>query len=78
MIASETTQGLTRLSIIQNMTLPYSPYQNGKQESFWNPVEGRLLAMLEGQLDLSLVLLNEATQAWVEMEYNREVHSETS
>ena len=34
--------------------------------------------MLEGQRDLTLALLNEATQAWVEMEYNREVHSETS
>jgi hypothetical protein len=41
-------------------------------------VEGRLLAMLEGQADLTLALLNEATQAWVEMEYNREVHSEIS
>jgi putative transposase len=78
MIARETTQGLTRLSITQHTTLPYSPYQNGKQESFWNPVEGRLLAMLEGQADLSLALLNQATQAWLEMEYNREVHSETS
>jgi hypothetical protein len=27
--------------------------------------------------DLSLALLNEATQAWVEHEYNRKVHSET-
>jgi len=78
MVARETTQGLTRLSVTQQTTLPYSPYQNGKQESFWNPVEGRLLAMLEGQRDLTLSLLNEATQAWVEMEYNREVHSETS
>jgi hypothetical protein len=34
--------------------------------------------MLEGQPDLTLGLLNQATQAWVEMEYNREVHSETS
>lgn len=78
MIARETTQGLTRLSVTQHTTLPYSPYQNGKQEAFWNPVEGRLLAMLEGQRDLTLALLNEATQAWVEMEYNREVHSELS
>jgi transposase InsO family protein len=78
MIARETTQGLTRLSVTQHTTLPYSPYQNGKQESFWNPVEGRLLAMMEGQADLTLALLNEATQAWVEMEYNREVHSEIS
>jgi putative transposase len=78
MIARETTQGLTRLSVTPHTTLPYSPYQNGKQEAFWNPVEGRLLAMLEGQADLTLALLNEATQAWVEMEYNREVHSEIS
>ncbi len=78
MTAAETTQGLTRLSITHQTTLPYSPYQNGKQEAFWNPVEGRLLAMLEGQADLTLALLNEATQAWVEMEYNREVHSEIS
>jgi len=78
MIARETAQGLTRLSVTQHTTLPYSPYQNGKQEAFWNPVEGRLLAMLEGQRDLTLALLNEATQAWVEMEYNREVHKEIS
>jgi hypothetical protein len=32
--------------------------------------------MLEGVPDLSLKLLNQATLAWVEMEYNRKVHSE--
>lgn len=32
--------------------------------------------MLEGVVDLSLGQLNEATQAWLEMEYNRAVHSE--
>ena len=57
--------------------LPYSPYQNGKQEAFWNQIEGRLLPMLEGVADLTLAQLNEATLAWVEMEYNRTVHSET-
>jgi transposase InsO family protein len=77
MIATETTQGLARLAILHQTTLPYSPYQNGKQEVFWAQVEGRLLAMLEGQSDLTLALLNEATQAWVEMEYQRAVHSET-
>lgn len=46
MIAAETTQGLQRLGIVHDTTLPYSPYQNGKQESFWGQVEGRLLAML--------------------------------
>lgn len=33
--------------------------------------------MLEGVEDLTLDLLNEATQAWAEMEYQRRVHSET-
>jgi len=77
MMARETTEGLARLSVVHQTTLPYSPYQNGKQESFWNPVEGRLLPMLEGENDLTLALLNEATQAWVELDYHHQVHSET-
>jgi hypothetical protein len=32
--------------------------------------------MLEGVADLTLEQLNDATQAWVEMEYNRKGHSE--
>lgn len=76
MIAQETEQGLTRLSILYENTLPFSPYQNGKQESFWGQIEGRLLPMLEGVADLTLDQLNEATLAWMEMEYNRKVHSE--
>jgi hypothetical protein len=32
--------------------------------------------MLEGIADLTLDQLNEATLAWIEMEYNRSVHSE--
>ena len=76
MIAAETKQGLERLGIVHDTTLPYSPYQNGKQESFWGQVEGRLLAMLENCPDLTLAFLNEATQAWIEMEYQRQIHSE--
>jgi transposase InsO family protein len=76
MTADETEQGLSDCSVLHETTLPYSPYQNGKQEAFWGPVEGRLVAMLERVRDLSLSALNEATQAWVEMEYNRKVHSE--
>jgi hypothetical protein len=76
MVAAETTQGLTRLGILHEMTLPYSPYQNGKQEKFWAQIEGRLLPMLEGVADLTLRQLNEATQAWVELEYNRKGHAE--
>jgi putative transposase len=77
MLAAETTQGLQRLAVVHHTTLAYSPHQNGKQEVFWAQVEGRLLAMLEGQPDLALGLLNEATLAWVEMEYQRTQHKET-
>ena len=76
MIAAETEQGLTRLGVLFENTLPYSPYQNGKQEVFWGQIEGRLLPMLEGVADLTLDQLNEVSQPWVEMEYNRKVHSE--
>jgi putative transposase len=76
MLAAETVQGLARLGIVHERTLPYSAYQNAKQEVLWAQVEGRLLAMIEGCKDLTLAQLNEATLAWVEMEYNRKVHSE--
>ncbi len=76
MIAAETEAGLTRLGVLFENTLPFSPYQNGKQESFWGQVEGRLLPMLEGVADLTLDQLNEVSQPWVELEYNRKIHSE--
>jgi len=76
MIAEETSEGLMRLSVVQKTTLPESPYQNGKQENFFAQVEGRLMAMLEHERDLSLQTLNEASLAWVELEYNRKLHSE--
>ena len=76
MVAAETQQGLHDLGIVHEPTLPYSPYQNAKQEVFWAQVEGRLLAMLEGCAELTLELLNEATQAWVEGEYHQKVHTE--
>ena len=76
MIADETTQGLLRLSVLHDTTLPYSPHQNAKCEVWWAQLEGRCLAMLEGAQDLSLAQLNEATQAFTELEYNRKLHSE--
>lgn len=76
MLAAETTGGLARLGIVHQTTLPYSPYQNAKQEAFWARVETRLMAMLEGQAQLSVELLNRATQAWVEQEYHRSDHGE--
>jgi len=76
MLAEETVNGLVALGIVHQTILPYSPYQNAKQESFWGRVEGRLMAMLEGEESLTLDLLNQATQAWVEQEYHRTPHSE--
>ena len=78
MVAEEVTEGLMRLGILHERTLPYSPYQNGKQEAFWGTLEGRLMRMLDSTAQLTLELLNQATQAWVEIEYNRSVHRETS
>jgi transposase InsO family protein len=77
MIADEVTEGLLRLGIVHERTLPYSPYQNGKQECFWGNLEGRLMEMLDGVAELTLDFLNTATQAWAEIEYNRAVHRET-
>ena len=71
MLAAEAQGGLSRLSIEHYTTLAQTPEQNGKQEVFWGQVEGRLMAMLEGEKELTLELLNRATQAWVEQEYNQ-------
>lgn len=76
MTSGEFTQGLERLGIQHKTTLPYSPYQNAKQEVFWNNIEGRLLAMLEGEAEITLPLLNQATHAWLEQEYHQRRHSE--
>lgn len=76
MIAGETAAGLERLGIRPAPTEVESPYQNGKQETFFAPVEGQLIAMLEGVEVLDLDLLNRATVAWVEGDYHRSVHRE--
>lgn len=76
MLAAETREGLERLGIVQYLTLSRTPEQNGKQEHFWTLIEGRLMPMLEGEPALTIELLNTATQAWVEQEYHRAVHSE--
>ena len=78
MVADETKNGLLNLGVCHEKTLPYSPYQNGKQESFWGNLEGRLMAMLTHVDPLSLDFLNQASIAWAEQEYNRKVHDELS
>ncbi len=77
MLSCEFTEGLMRLSIQHDKTLPYSPYQNGKQERFWGTVEGRLLPMLEDLRALTLDQLNNLTQIWIESDYHEIVHTET-
>lgn len=77
MIAEETRQGLARLGVEHKTTLPYSAYQNGKQEVFWANLEGRLLELVRGVEPLRLAFLNQAAQAWVEQDYHRHVHRET-
>ena len=76
MQAQEFSAGLHELGILHETTLPYSPYQNAKQETFWATVEGRLMAMLESVSELTLERLNAITQAWVEQEYHQNQHSE--
>ena len=76
MQAEEFRAGLHNLSVLHESTLPYSPYQNAKQETFWATLEGRLMAMLDGLTDLSLARLNTITQAWVEQEYHQRWHAE--
>jgi putative transposase len=77
MVAAEITEGLARLGVLHETTLAFSPYQNAKSEVLWATVESRLMAMLESVKDLTLEFLNEATQSWIEFEYNRKIHSET-
>ncbi len=76
MQAEEFAAGLHALGILHEPTLPYSPYQNAKQESFRGTLEGRLMAMLERVEELSLERLNTITQAWVEHDYHRQRHTE--
>ena len=48
MMAEEFQNGLHILGILHQKTLPFSPWQNGKQERVWGHLEGRLIAMLDG------------------------------
>jgi len=75
MRAGETKNGLMGLGVNPEFIVPHSPFKNGKEEVFWNPVDGRLMAMLENVEPLTLEFLNRATQAWVEQDYNRGFHS---
>jgi putative transposase len=76
MLAEETRNGLLRLAIEHKTTLPYSPYQNGKQEHFWGQLESRLVELLRSVEDLSLSFINQAACAWVEQDYHRKHHTE--
>ncbi|MEO0960441.1 MAG: IS481 family transposase [Pseudomonadota bacterium] len=76
MRAAEFLGGLSDLGIQSEPTLAYSPYQNGKIEAFWDPIEQRLMPMLEDVEGLTLGQLNRFSHAWVEGDYNRVQHDE--
>ncbi len=77
MISAEYETGLQRLGIRHERIIPRAAFQNGKIESFWNPIEGRLLKMLSRVEPLTLDILNQYTQPWVTFDYNQSIHSET-
>ncbi|NUQ63532.1 MAG: hypothetical protein HUU20_13725 [Pirellulales bacterium] len=56
--------------------MQWTGHVNGKQECFWATLEGHLMGMLDGVPELTLEFLNEAAQAWLEVEYNRRRHRE--
>jgi putative transposase len=76
MMAEEFKNGLHALGILHKTIVPFAAYQNGKQESLWGNIEGRLIPMLEGVSELTLDLLNTATHAWIEHEYHQTRHAE--
>jgi transposase InsO family protein len=76
-LCGELRQGMGRLGVQEKHTRTYSPFMNGKEEHFWDRLEGRLVSMVVGFKHLTLQQLNDFTQAWVEMEYNRTEHRET-
>jgi putative transposase len=76
MISGEFCAGLHHLGILPLTTRPRSAWMNGKQETLWNRVEGRLMAMLDAVPNLTLKQLNEASFAWTEHEYHQTVHRE--
>jgi hypothetical protein len=76
MIAGEFKDGLENLGILFQRSQPYSPWSNGKIESFWNPLENRLLKMLKKVQGLNLTELNNLTQIWLEEDYHKSHHSE--
>jgi putative transposase len=76
MIAGEFGAGLHHLGILALTTPPRSAWMNGKQETLWNRVEARLLAMLDAVPNLTLQQLNHASFVWVEHEYHLREHRE--
>ncbi len=76
MISGEFTAGLHHLGILSLTTKPRSAWMNGKQETLWDRVENRLMAMLDAVPNLTLAQLNEASYVWVEFEYHQKAHRE--
>jgi len=67
MTAAEITEGLSRLGILHQTTLPYSPYQMQAGGVLGGPVEGGSSPCWRMSPISHLAVLNEATQAWWSM-----------
>ncbi len=77
MLAAEFTGGLwTRWASCTRRRCRTRPSRTGNRRCSGACLEGRLMAMLGGVSELSLELLNTATHAWVEQEYQRTRHAE--
>ena len=76
MISGEFGAGLHHLGVLALTTKPRSAWMNGKQETLWDRIENRLMAMLDAVPNLTLAQFNEASFAWTEMEYQQTVHRE--
>jgi len=74
MISGSSPLVLHHLGIFASAHIAYSPHVNVSRKNIWGRVEGRLLAMSEGEVSLTLEQLNLATQAWVTQEYHRTLH----
>ena len=74
---AEVEQGLSRLGLVHERVLPYSPYKDAKRESLLGSTSTLdSCRFLEGVTELTLEQLNRAPSVFVELEYNRRFYSE--
>jgi len=73
-IANQFKRICAELDISLLHTPPYTPSANGKQEKFWDTLSG-FISEANNVRYTSLAALNQALHAYVDIKYNRVVHS---